>query len=122
MYFCNNLLWVSIESIIHAFTSAISFKVILARGPVMSLNFTRSWDEYKNGFGSADGEYWIGDESFGFKVACTSIWSKMLIFSRKLFVKKFRTHFHDASNKSCPKINRNPEVPKSFLELKPYKT
>ena len=46
----------------------------------------------------------------------------MLIFSRKLFLKKFREHFHEASDKSCAKINRNTEVPISFLEFKPCKT
>ena len=39
----------------------------------------------------------------------------MLIFSRKLFLKKFRAYFHEAYDKSCPKINRNSEVPISFL-------
>ena len=41
----------------------------------------------------------------------------MLIFSRQLFLKKFRAHFHEASDKSGPKTNRNSEVPISFLEL-----
>ena len=46
----------------------------------------------------------------------------MLIFSRKLFKKKFRAHCHEASDKSCPKMNRKSEVPISFMELKPCKT
>ena len=25
-----------------------------------SVNFTRSWDIYKSGFGRSDGEYWLG--------------------------------------------------------------
>ena len=28
----------------------------------------------------------------------------MLIFSRKLFLKKFRSHFHEASDKNFPKM------------------
>ena len=42
----------------------------------------------------------------------------MYIFSRKLFVKKFGAHFHEASDKPFPKLkklktnkNRNLEVP-----------
>ena len=46
----------------------------------------------------------------------------MLIFSRKLFLKKFQAHFYEAYDKSCPKMNRNSEVPISFLELNPCKT
>ena len=45
----------------------------------------------------------------------------MLIFSRKIFSRQFRAHFNEASDKSCPKMNRNSEVPLSFLELKPCK-
>ena len=41
------------------------------------------------------------------KVACISVCSKILIFSRKIFLKKFRAHFHEVSDKSCPKMNRN---------------
>ena len=43
----------------------------------------------------------------------------MLIFSRKLFLKKFRAHFHEASNKPFQKMNRDLEVPISFIKLKP---
>ena len=46
------------------------------------------------------------------------LWSKMLIFSRKVFLKKFRAQFYEASDKSCPKMIYNTEVPISFLELK----
>ena len=44
------------------------------------------------------------------------------IFSRELFLKKFLAHFLEASDKSCPKMNRNSEVPISFLELKLFQT
>ena len=49
------------------------------------------------------------------------LWSKMLIFSRKLFLKKFRAHCHEASDISCRKMNRKSEVPISFMELNPVK-
>ena len=45
----------------------------------------------------------------------------MLIFSRKLFLKKFQAHFHEASGKPFPKMNRNLEVPVSVFKLKPCK-
>ena len=49
------------------------------------------------------------------------LWSKLLIFSRKLFLKKFLAQFYDVSDKSCPKINRNSDVPISCLELQSCK-
>ena len=46
----------------------------------------------------------------------------MLKFSRKLFLKKFRAHCHEASDKCCPEMNPDSEVPMLFLELKSCKT
>ena len=43
----------------------------------------------------------------------------MLIFSRKLFLKEFRAHLHEAADKPFPKMNRNLEFPISFFKLKP---
>ena len=58
------------------------------------------------------------------KVACTSgqKWSYSLVNYLtifKLFLKKFRAYFYEASDKSCQKMNRNSEVLISFLELNP---
>ena len=55
------------------------------------------------------------------KVACTSGLLKLLIFSRKLFLRKFRAYFHETSDTPFPKINRDLEVPFSFFKLKPCK-
>ena len=41
----------------------------------------------------------------------------MLLFSRKLFLKKFRAHFHEASDKRFPKMNPSLQVPILFLAL-----
>ena len=57
---------------------------------------------------------WSQDPLYAIKVAYTS--------GRKLFFKKFQVHFNEASDISCPKMNRNSEVSISFLELKPCKT
>ena len=46
----------------------------------------------------------------------------MLIFSHKLFLKKFLSTFHEASDKPFQKMNRNLEVTISFLSYTPVNT
>lgn len=41
-----------------------------------SVDFNRSWSDYRNGFGDASGEYWLGLEHL---VELTSEWSELLI-------------------------------------------
>ena len=42
------------------------------------------------------------------------LWSKMLIFSRKLFLKKYRAHFHEPSDTSFQKMIHNSGLPCHF--------
>lgn len=49
--------------------AAGGWTVIQRRGPTKDgnslfepMNFTRSWDEYREGFGDLDGEFWWGNE------------------------------------------------------------
>ena len=44
------------------------------------------------------------------------------IFSRKLFLKNFRAHFHEALEKLFSKMKRNLAVPVSFFMIKPCKS
>ena len=44
------------------------------------------------------------------------------IQARKLFLKKIRADFDEAWDKRFPKMNRNIEVPISFLKLNPCKS
>ena len=34
--------------------------VIQRRQPTATVNFTRNWEDYENGFGDLDGEFWLG--------------------------------------------------------------
>ena len=34
--------------------------VIQRRQPTANVNFTRNWEDYENGFGDLDGEFWLG--------------------------------------------------------------
>ena len=49
----------SLEEVFNMFSPAQFFQVIQRRYDG-SVNFTRSWDIYKKGFGRSDGEYWLG--------------------------------------------------------------
>ena len=43
-------------------TDGGGWTVFLARNPTKKpINFTRNWNDYKNGFGAPDGEYWLGN-------------------------------------------------------------
>ena len=46
-------------------TDGGGWTVLLARQNTSKhLNFTKSWQDYKKGFGDPDDEYWIGKNSF----------------------------------------------------------
>ncbi|XP_059179589.1 angiopoietin-related protein 7-like [Physella acuta] len=36
--------------------------IVIQRRVVGDVNFTRNWSEYKNGFGSLDGDFWMGND------------------------------------------------------------